>query len=268
LELRTLQIDLTRAPVVCIFFPPYNEEPKNLEPLLAALGDKGVYVIVIDDNSPEGGDGELGRPASQPSLDLRWTFLHAAEGRRGSGRHIRRAVAARSPAIRSSCWNGLRFSPRPANDQVNTHMIEAGGRRRSRCELRLRGTFPAARAEWGRASPTYLDGRNRNIAPLVLGVRVRDWTGGLVVQMLIGALRPRGQSSSNRILHSKGLRVSDRDTYRASTRPASTSSRGVPITFADRRGRRLRIFFLSKGIVAESDLESSSPQAGRDARRL
>jgi dolichol-phosphate mannosyltransferase len=44
--------------VVCL--PTYNER-ENLERMVLALADKGVSVLVIDDNSPDG-TGELGRP--------------------------------------------------------------------------------------------------------------------------------------------------------------------------------------------------------------
>ena len=37
--------------VVCL--PTYNER-ENLEPMLRALGDKDVRVLVIDDDSPDG----------------------------------------------------------------------------------------------------------------------------------------------------------------------------------------------------------------------
>lgn len=37
--------------VVCL--PTYNER-ENLERMVAALADKGVSVLVIDDNSPDG----------------------------------------------------------------------------------------------------------------------------------------------------------------------------------------------------------------------
>src|SRR5919197_4321753 len=40
-----------------ICLPTYNERD-NLEPMMHALGDKGVRVLVIDDNSPDG-TGEL-----------------------------------------------------------------------------------------------------------------------------------------------------------------------------------------------------------------
>ena len=41
--------------IVCL--PTYNERD-NLEPMVRALGEKGVSVLVIDDNSPDG-TGEL-----------------------------------------------------------------------------------------------------------------------------------------------------------------------------------------------------------------
>ena len=40
---------------VCL--PTYNER-ENLEPMVRALGEKGVSVLVIDDNSPDG-TGEI-----------------------------------------------------------------------------------------------------------------------------------------------------------------------------------------------------------------
>jgi dolichol-phosphate mannosyltransferase len=43
------------AATVCL--PTYNER-ENLEPMVRALGDKGVRVLVIDDNSPDG-TGEI-----------------------------------------------------------------------------------------------------------------------------------------------------------------------------------------------------------------
>jgi len=43
------------AAVVCL--PTYNER-ENLERMVQALADKGVNVLVIDDNSPDG-TGEI-----------------------------------------------------------------------------------------------------------------------------------------------------------------------------------------------------------------
>jgi len=46
-----------RVPQAVVCLPTYNER-ENLEPMLRALGDKGVRVLVIDDNSPDG-TGEI-----------------------------------------------------------------------------------------------------------------------------------------------------------------------------------------------------------------
>src|SRR5439155_23667020 len=49
--------DDMRVPQAVVCLPTYNER-ENLEPMLRALGDKGVRVLVIDDNSPDG-TGEI-----------------------------------------------------------------------------------------------------------------------------------------------------------------------------------------------------------------
>jgi dolichol-phosphate mannosyltransferase len=59
--------------IVCL--PTYNER-ENLEPMLRALGDKGVHVLVIDDSSPDG-TGEL---ADALAAERPWMgVLHRAE---------------------------------------------------------------------------------------------------------------------------------------------------------------------------------------------
>src|SRR5919201_4517037 len=51
-------VAMIRAPVrVTVCLPTYNER-ENLEPMLRALGEHDVRVLVIDDNSPDG-TGEL-----------------------------------------------------------------------------------------------------------------------------------------------------------------------------------------------------------------
>src|SRR5207247_877567 len=54
---RRPRIEYTSVPRAIVCLPTYNER-ENLEPMLRALGDKGVRVLVIDDNSPDG-TGEL-----------------------------------------------------------------------------------------------------------------------------------------------------------------------------------------------------------------
>src|SRR5881392_1676628 len=54
---RHLTVEYTSVPAAVVCLPTYNEH-ENLEAMLRALGDKGVRVLVIDDNSPDG-TGEL-----------------------------------------------------------------------------------------------------------------------------------------------------------------------------------------------------------------
>ena len=42
-----------QVPRAVLCLPTYNER-ENLEPMLRALGNKGVRVLVIDDSSPDG----------------------------------------------------------------------------------------------------------------------------------------------------------------------------------------------------------------------
>src|SRR5919204_5648692 len=50
-------VEYTHVPSAVVCLPTYNER-ENLEPMLRALGDKGVRVLVVDDNSPDG-TGEI-----------------------------------------------------------------------------------------------------------------------------------------------------------------------------------------------------------------
>ena len=64
--------------VVCL--PTYNER-ENLEPMLRALGDKGVSVLVVDDNSPDG-TGEI---ADRLSRELDYVDVLHREKKEGLG---------------------------------------------------------------------------------------------------------------------------------------------------------------------------------------
>jgi dolichol-phosphate mannosyltransferase len=68
---------MTKA-VVCL--PTYNER-ENLERMLRALGDKGVRVLVIDDNSPDG-TGEL---ADRLAQELDYVDVLHRESKEGLG---------------------------------------------------------------------------------------------------------------------------------------------------------------------------------------
>src|SRR5260370_22152737 len=65
--------------VVC--WPPYTER-ENLEPMVRALADKGVNVLVIDDNSPDG-TGEI---ADRLPSELSWVEVLHRPRKEGLGR--------------------------------------------------------------------------------------------------------------------------------------------------------------------------------------
>src|SRR5207253_2361092 len=64
--------------VVCL--PTYNER-ENLEPMLRALGDKGVRVLVVDDSSPDG-TGEI---ADRLARELDYVDVLHRERKEGLG---------------------------------------------------------------------------------------------------------------------------------------------------------------------------------------
>ena len=64
--------------VVCL--PTYNER-ENLEPMLRALADKHVHVLVIDDNSPDG-TGEI---ADRLAAELDFVSVLHRERKEGLG---------------------------------------------------------------------------------------------------------------------------------------------------------------------------------------
>ena len=69
-----------RVPQAVVCLPTYNER-ENLEPMLRALGDKGVRVLVVDDNSPDG-TGEI---ADRLARELDYVDVLHRERKEGLG---------------------------------------------------------------------------------------------------------------------------------------------------------------------------------------
>src|SRR4051812_16969129 len=69
-----------QVPNALICLPPYNER-ENLEPMLRALGDKGVRVLVIDDNSPDG----TGKLADRLAAELGYVDVLHRQTKEGLG---------------------------------------------------------------------------------------------------------------------------------------------------------------------------------------
>jgi dolichol-phosphate mannosyltransferase len=185
--------------VVCI--PTFNER-ENLEPMLRALADKGVRVLVIDDSSPDG-TGEL---ADRLAAELSYVdVLH-----------------------------------RPRKDGLGPAYL-AGFRRALADVLGSRYVAGGAVRNWGLVR-RFVSAGGSLYARIVLGVRVRDLTGGFKCYR-----RRVLETIDLDAVHSKGYAFQIETTYRALR--AGFTVVEVPITFADREAGGSK---MSRAIVAEA----------------
>ena len=204
--------------VICL--PTYNER-ENLEPMLRALGgllEEGDRVLVIDDSSPDG-TGEI---ADRLAADLSWVdVLHRPE-KQGLGpaylAGFRHALAGDAELVfEIDCDRShdpadvprLRAVAEDADLVLGSRYVEGGTIR-----------------NWGRVRRLVSAGGSL-YARLVLGVRVRDLTGGfkcyrrrVLEEIDLDAVRSRGYA------------FQIETTYRALR--AGFRVVEVPITFVDR----------------------------------
>jgi dolichol-phosphate mannosyltransferase len=216
--------------VVCL--PTYNERD-NLEPMLRALGDKGVRVLVIDDNSPDG-TGEL---ADRLAEKLDYVDVLHRERKEGLGpaylAGFRRALAGGADLVLEMDCD---FSHDPndvprlitaaedADVVLGSRYVTGGGVR----NWGLLRRFVSAGGSW--------------YARVLLGVSVRDLTGGF--KCYRRAVLERIDLDA---ITAKGYAFQIETTYRALR--AGFRVVEVPITFADREVGGSK---MSKGIVAEA----------------
>jgi dolichol-phosphate mannosyltransferase len=219
-----------RNAVVCL--PTYNER-ENVEPMLRALGDKGVQVLVIDDNSPDG-TGEL---ADRLADELDYVGVLHRKRKEGLGpaylAGFRRALADGAELVlEMDCV----FSHVPKDvprlvaaaadaDVVLGSRYVGGGAVRNWGALRR---FVSAGGSW--------------YARVVLGAPVRDLTGGF--KCYRRAVLERIDLDA---IDSKGYAFQIETTYRALR--AGFRVVEIPITFVDREAGGSK---MSKAIVAEA----------------
>ncbi|HEX7582908.1 MAG TPA: polyprenol monophosphomannose synthase [Gaiellaceae bacterium] len=201
-----------------ICLPTYNEH-ENLEPMLQALAPLGVRVLVIDDNSPDG-TGEL---ADRLAGELDFVSVLHRERKEGLGpayiAGFERALADGADLILELDCD---FSHDPADVPRLIAACEAG----ADLALGSRYVQGGGTVNWGRTRRLVSTGGSL-YARLLLGVRVRDLTGGfkcyrreVLERIDLGAI------------HSKGYAFQIETTYRALR--AGFTVVEVPITFADR----------------------------------
>ena len=201
--------------------------------MLRALGDKGVRVLVIDDNSPDG-TGEI---ADRLAAELEYVdVLHRAR-KEGLGpayvAGFRRALADGAELILEMDCD---FSHDP-NDVPR--LVAAAGD----ADVVLGSRYVAGGGvrNWGLLRRLVSAGGSW-YARTLLGVTVRDLTGGFKCYR---------RSVLERVdldaVHSKGYAFQIETTYRALR--AGFSVTEVPITFADREAGGSK---MSRAIVAEA----------------
>jgi dolichol-phosphate mannosyltransferase len=217
------------AAVVCI--PTYNER-ENLEAMLRALGDKGVRVLVVDDNSPDG-TGEL---ADRLARELDYVDVLHRERKEGLGpaylAGFRRALAEGAELVLEMDCD---FSHNPSDLPRLIAAVEDA-------DLALGSRYVAGGAvrNWG-ALRRFVSAGGSWYARVLLGVPVRDLTGGFKCYR-----RRVLETIDLDAIDSKGYAFQIETTYR--TLRAGFRVVEIPITFVDREAGGSK---MSKAIVAE-----------------
>jgi len=217
------------AAVVCL--PTYNER-ENLEAMLRALGDKGVRVLVVDDNSPDG-TGDL---ADRLARELDYVGVLHRERKEGLGpaylAGFRRALAEGAELVLEMDCD---FSHDPDDVPRLIAAVE-------NADLALGSRYVAGGAvrNWG-AVRRFVSAGGSWYARVLLSVPVRDLTGGFKCYR-----RRVLETIDLDAIDSKGYAFQIETTYRALR--AGFRVVEIPITFADREAGGSK---MSKAIVAE-----------------
>jgi dolichol-phosphate mannosyltransferase len=201
--------------------------------MLRALGDKGVRVLVIDDNSPDG----TGRLADRLAGELDYVAVLHRERKEGLGPAyldgFRHALADGAELVLEMDCD---FSHDPADVPRLIGAVEAGA------DLALGSRYVKGGGvrNWGLLR-RFVSAGGSFYARVLLGANVRDLTGGFKCYR-----RSVLETIDLDAIHSKGYAFQIETTYRALR--AGFRVVEVPITFVDREigGSKM-----SKAIVAE-----------------
>jgi len=204
-------------PTVCL--PTYNER-ENVESMVRALGDKGVRVLVIDDNSPDG-TGEI---ADRLAEELDYVDVLHRDRKEGLGpayiAGFRRALADGAELVLEMDCD---FSHAP--DDVPR--LIAAATDGADLAIGSRYVTGGSIGNWG-AVRRFVSAGGSLYARLLLGAPVHDLTGGFKCYR-----RRVLETIDLSAIHSKGYAFQIETTYR--TLRAGFRVVEVPITFADRR---------------------------------
>jgi dolichol-phosphate mannosyltransferase len=217
--------------VVCL--PTYNER-ENLEPMLHALADKDVRVLVIDDSSPDG-TGEL---ADRLAAELDHVGVLHREHKEGLGpaylAGFRRALADGAELV-------LEMDCDFSHDPDDVPRLIAAAEGGADVVLGSRYVDGGAVRNWGPLR-RFVSAGGSLYARLLLGAHVRDLTGGFKCYR-----RRVLETIDLDAIDSKGYAFQIETTYRALR--AGFRVVEIPITFVDREVGGSK---MSKAIVAEA----------------
>ena len=220
-------------PRATVCLPTYNER-ENLEPMLRALGEKDVRVLVIDDNSPDG-TGEL---ADRLAAELDYVDVLHRERKEGLGpaylAGFRRALADGAELV-------LELDCDFSHDPNDVPRLIAAAEDGVDVVLGSRYVEGGAVRNWGFVRRLVSSGGSL-YARVLLGVHVKDLTGGFKCfrrQVL--------ETIDLDAIHSKGYAFQIETTYRALR--AGFRVVEIPITFADREVGGSK---MSRAIIAEA----------------
>jgi dolichol-phosphate mannosyltransferase len=216
--------------VVCL--PTYNER-ENLEAMLRALADKGVRVLVVDDNSPDG-TGEL---ADRLAGELDYVDVLHRERKEGLGpaylAGFRRALADDAELVLEMDCD---FSHDPNDVARLVAAVEDAD-----LALGSRYVDGGAVRNWG-VLRRFVSAGGSWYARMLLGAPVHDLTGGFKCYR-----RRVLETIDLDAIESKGYAFQIETTYRALR--AGFRVVEIPITFVDREAGGSK---MSKAIVAEA----------------
>jgi len=220
---------------VCL--PTYNER-ENLEKMVRALADKGVQVLIVDDNSPDG-TGEI---ADRLAVELGFVSVLHRERKEGIGRAY---IAAFEHLLATTDTELILemdcdFSHDPRDVARLVESCEQGA------DLALGSRYVpgGGTRNWGLVRRIISRGGSF-YARVILGVKVRDLTGGFKCfrRHVLEALDLHA-------IESKGYAFQIETTYRALKRGFRVVE--VPIVFADRTEGTSK---MSRSIVLEAMLK-------------
>src|SRR5438552_7288716 len=204
-----------RRATVCL--PTYNER-ENLEPMLRALGEQRVRVLVIDDNSPDG----TGRLADRLAQELDYVDVLHRPHKEGLGPAY---IAGFRRALQDGAERILEMDCDFSHDPKDVpRLIEAT--EDADLVLGSRYVEGGAVANWG-VLRRAISAAGSLYARLLLSVQVRDLTGGFKCYR-----RTVLETIDLDAIDSKGYAFQIETTYRALR--AGFRAVEVPIKFVDR----------------------------------